>query len=192
MKKLILLISFCCFGFIIQAQEFLIDSLHFHGDTAIIVGVTERRIIENHDLLLRYVSADHGKRFAQNEELRKRWLKQIKNKVLTKELKYNLKDSSILADRRFWIDVYFDKEGDVFTVVFEMEKCIYNLLPEKWVKETFNFLMKEKINTTEFWDSFSSRPDALAEMRFSVRDFFLGKIRDQKQLETNSTKDPQD
>ena len=122
-----LLISFCCFGFIIQAQEFLIDSLHFHGDTAIIVGVTERRIIENHDLLLRYVSADHGKRFAQNEELRKRWLKQIKNKVLTKELKYNLKDSSILADRRFWIDVYFDKEGDVFTVVFEMEKCIYNL-----------------------------------------------------------------
>lgn len=27
MKKIILLISFCCFGFIMQAQEFLIESL---------------------------------------------------------------------------------------------------------------------------------------------------------------------
>ena len=182
MKRIIFLVSFCCFSFIVQAQKFLIEPVRFCGDTTILMWISDQKIRENHDLLFRQATSDLGKRFYQHEEFRKKWLKQIRNKVLTRELKHSLKDTSILADRRFWINVYFDKEGKVFTVVFEIEKHIYDLLPEKWVKETFNCLMKETINTTEFWDSFPARPNALAEMKFSVRDFFLGKIRDQKEL----------
>ncbi len=188
MKKIILLISFCCFGFIMQAQEFLIESLGGYSDSTVIIYISNRNMREDRTLLFRYLSSDDGKLFSKHEEFRKKWLKQIKNEVLTRELKHSLKDTSIFADKRFWIYVYFDKEGKVFTVTFEIEKHIYNLLPEKWVKETFNFLMKEKINITEIWETSSAKPDALARMKFSVKDFFLGKIRDQKELIEKPTK----
>lgn len=164
-----------------QAQEFLIEALG-SCDTSAVMYISDRKMREDRILLFRYLSSDDGKLFSQHEEFRKKWLKQIENKVLTRELKHRLKDTSLLADKRFWIYAYFDKEGKIFTVTFEIERHIYNLLPEKWVKETFNFLMQERINITEIWETSSAKPDALARMKFSVRDFFCGKIRDQKEL----------
>ena len=182
MKKIVLLVSLCCFGFITRAQKFLIEPLRHYGDTTVIMCISDQKIRENRDLLLRYVTSDFGKRFSQHEEVRKKWLKQIKTKIFTRELRHSLKDTSVLADKIFWIRIYFDKDGTVFTVTFEVEKDIYKLLSEKWMKETFNCLMKERINTTEFWDFSSSESDDLARMDISVRDFFRGKIRDQKEL----------
>lgn len=194
MKRMILLLGLCCFGFIVQAQEFFIHPLRGYGDTTTIIAILKQEIRENQETCRRYLDAVYAwnKQLPQYEKSREKWLKQIKNKVLTRELKYNLKDTSILADKRFWIYVYFDKKGEVFTVTFEIEEHIYNLLPEKWVRETFNLLMKEKIDITEFWDLSSLKPNAIAGIHFSVRDFFFGRIREQKQLKTYSMRDPGD
>ena len=197
MKKIILLLSFCCFGFIVQAQEFLIQNIGYIGHGGIYKDILnthiwEKRLMGN-PLLLRICRANDSKKLPDFPELRKKWLEKIKKKVLSKELKNCLKDTSVFGDKRFWIDVYFEKDGTVFTILFEIEQHLYKILPEKWVKEVFNALMKERINAAEFWNFASSdKPDPLGVVSISVRDFFFGKIRDQEVREKYPMKDPRD
>ena len=197
MKKIILLISFCCFGFIMQAQEFFIQNIGYLGHGGIYKDILnthiwEKRLMGN-PLLLRITRAGDTKKLPEFSELREKWLEKIKKKVLSKELKHCLKDTSIFGDKRFWIDVYFEKDGTVSTILFEIEQHLYEILPEKWVKETFNTLMKERINATEFWDFTSSKEsDPLGVISISIRDLFFGKIRDQEVRGRYPIKDSQD
>ncbi len=220
MKRILLLVSFCCFGFIMQAQDFFIQNIgylieediykslddrgyctRFHGfigDGSIYkkgpcnTYIWEKRLIGT-PLLLRIGRINDTKKLPEFSELREKWLEKIKKKILSKELKHCLKDTSIFGDKRFWIDVYFEKDGTVFTILFEIEQHLYKILPEKWVKETFNTLMKERINATEFWDFISSKEsDPLGVISISVRDLFFGKIRDQEVRGRCPIKAPQD
>lgn len=197
MEKVLLLISFCCFGFIMQAQEFLIQNIGYIGHGGIYKGIVNTHIWEKHlmgnPLLLRICRANDFRKLPDFPELQKKWLEKIKKKVLSKELKHCLKDTSIFGDKRFWIDVYFEKDGTVSTILFEIEQHLYEILPEKWVKETFNTLMKERINAAGFWDTASLKePDFLGVISISVRDFFFGKIRDQEVRGRHPIKDSQD
>lgn len=197
MKKIILLISFCCFVFIMQAQEFFIQNIGYLGHGGIYKDILNTHIWEKRligtPLLLRIGRINDTKKLPEFSELREKWLEKIKKKILSKELKHCLKDTSIFGDKRFWIDVYFEKDGTVFTILFEIEQHLYKILPEKWVKETFNTLMKERINATEFWDFTSSKEsDPLGVISICVRDLFFGKIRDQEVREREPIKDPQD
>lgn len=216
MKRILLLVSFCCFGFIMQAQDFFIQNIgylieedvykslddrgyctRFHGfigDGSIYkkgpcnTYIWEKRLMGS-PLLLRIGRINDTKKLPEFPELREEWLKKIKKKILSKELKHCLKDTSNSGDKRFWIDVHFEKDGTVFTVSFEIEQHLYEILPEKWVKETFNTLMKERINAAAFWDFNSSKePDPLGVIRISVWDLFFGKIRDQEELRAKPTK----
>lgn len=145
-------------------------------------NIWEKRLMGN-PLLLRIGRIDDTKKLPEFTGLREKWLKKIKNKVLSKELKHCLKDTSILGDKQFGIDVYFEKDGTVFTITFEIEHHLYEILPEKWVKETFNTLMKEQINATKFWDFTSSKKtDPLGVIRISVKDLIIGMIRNQEEL----------
>lgn len=192
MKKIILLISFCCFGLILQAQEFWILNIGYMGHGGIDkelynTNIWEKRLMGN-PLLLRIGRFDDTKKLPQFAELREKWLKKIKNKVLSKELKHCLNDTSTLGDKQFGIDVYFEKDGTVSTITFEIEHRLYEILPEKWVKETFNTLMKEQINATKFWDFTSSKQtDPLGVIRISVKDLIIGKIRNQEELTEKPT-----
>lgn len=197
MKKIILLLSFCCFGFIVQAQEFLIQNIGYIGHGGIYKGIYNTHIWEKRlmgsPLLLRIGRINKLEKLPEFPKLREKWLKKIKRKILTKELKHCLKDTSVFGDKQFWIDVYFEKDGTVFTILFEIEQHLYKILPEKWVKEVFNALMKERINAAEFWNFASSdKPDPLGVVSISVRDFFFGKIRDQEVREKYPMKDPRD
>lgn len=184
---MILLLSFCCFGFITQAQEFFIINVGYNGHGGIYkddvnTNIWEKRLVGS-PLLLRIGRINKLEKLPEFPKLREKWLKKIKRKILTKELKHCLKDTSIFDDKRFCIDVYFEKDGTVFTILFEIEQHLYEILPEKWVKETFNTLMKERINATEFWNFASSdKPDRLGIVSIFVKDFFFGKIRDQEEL----------
>lgn len=197
MKKIILLISFCCFGFITQAQEFVIQNVGYIGHGGIYKDILNTNIWEKRlmgsPLLLRIGRINDTKELPEFPKLREKWLKKLKKEVLSKELKHCLKDTSVFGDKRFWIDVFFEKDGTVFTIFFEIEQHLYEMLPEKWVKETFNALMKERIKATEFWDFASSKKtDPLGVISIPVRDLFFGKIRDQDVLKKCPMKDPQD
>lgn len=51
--------------------------------------------------------------------------------------------------------------------------------------------MKEKIkDIAKIWEMPAVKPEVPARMVFSVGDFFLGKIREQKQLEARPEKSP--
>ncbi len=107
MKRIVLLVSFCCIYFITQAQEFIVSPMRHCDDTTVIVYISDRSMREDMTLIYRYLHSDDGKRFSRHEEVRKEWLRKIKSKVLTKELKHSLKDmSGGLADQEFRIYVY--------------------------------------------------------------------------------------
>lgn len=196
MKKLILIISFCCLGFIVQAQKFLTQNIAFssYGDSYKNIyntRIMDYRLIED-STLYRLGMKNDPKKLPEFSKQREKWLKKIEKKVLTKELKHCLKDTSVFGNKRFWIDVYFEKDGTVFTILFEIEQHLYKILPEKWVKETFNSLMKERIKTTDFWNFASSKePETLGIISISVRDLLFKKIRDQDVREKYPIIDPQ-
>ena len=78
MKIVILLISFCCFGFVMQAQEFWIQNIGYIGHGGIYKGIYnthiwEKRLMGN-PLLFRIARADYSKKLPEFPKLREKCL----------------------------------------------------------------------------------------------------------------------
>ncbi|MEY8590018.1 hypothetical protein AALK14_01030 [Butyricimonas hominis] len=181
MKKVILFFSFYCFISVLHAQEFWITQGGYYlTPDNVLVYIWDLKIKNEPEQLLRYIRSLHESDKTSNfSENRKKWIEKVKDKISTKEIERRLKDS-VLLSKDFFIEVSFDKEGKVFTVGFTISKPIYELLPEKWLKETFSRLMKEKVKASDFFD-FSSRPERIGQITFSVTDLITGRFREEKE-----------
>lgn len=176
MKKLLLLLVFCCFVSILQAQEFKIEYYNLPEqkegekdhvsirvkdiDTAL--GVPYYRI----SLL-----ATRTPEFSENCE---KWANQVVKKIITKEIRDVLKDTSRLKGKELGLCLYFDKTGKVLTVTFFFSRSIFEQLPVNQFKDIYRKLMKEKIHTSDFCD-FESKPVCVGTLEVDLVKLVLEK-----------------
>ncbi|MEY8590019.1 hypothetical protein AALK14_01035 [Butyricimonas hominis] len=177
MKRIILFVVFLVSFFYVQAQEFdLCKYVHYRNADSMMFVITDSKINKDTNLFNRFTRIcgpmDRVPDFKKNRE---EWIIDIKGKILSEELERILQDSVIWA-KIFLIGVHFDHEGNMLTVSFVIDKVIYELLPENWLKDIFNRLMKEKINVSDFYD-FGSYRERSAMITIPVNDLVNGHIR---------------
>ena len=153
MKKMFLLLGFCCFISILQAQEFKIEYYKLIDQKEGEANYVSIRI-ENIDeaLGIPFYSFFSYKASKVSDYLKncEKWANQNLKKIVTKEIKKILRDTTKLEGKRFVMTVYFDKQGKVLTVIFSLSQSIYDRLTVNQFKEIYRKLMKEKIQSSDF------------------------------------------
>ena len=153
MKKMFLLLGFCCFISILQAQVFKIEHYRLPDQKKSGEKNYVSMRIENIDEALGVpyyrisLLAPRVPKFSENCE---KWANQIVKKIITKEIKNVLRDSANLKGKSLALCLYFDKNGKVLTVTFIFSRSIYDRLLVDQFKVIYRKLMKEKIRASDF------------------------------------------
>lgn len=157
MKKIIFLLGFCCMVSALKAQEFCVLGITTPDQPECHKNVMDKEINDDpEEFLSRRLESNNVERLAAFNALREEWIRDRKEELLTPALDSLLSDS-VLMSEKFSILIYFNPDGSVFTLEFWIEESIYNRLPNGWLKDTFNKLMREKLNASEFWNFSTSK-----------------------------------
>lgn len=157
MKKIIFLLGFCCIVSMLKAQEFYVLGITTPDQPECHKNVMDKEINDDpEEFLSRRLESNNVARLAAFNALREEWIRDRKEELLTPALDSLLSDS-VLVSKKFSILIYFNPDGSVFTLEFWIAESIYDRLPDGWLKDTYNKLMREKLNASGFWDFSTSK-----------------------------------
>ena len=185
MKRMIFLMGFCCLVSMLEAQEFIIDRIRLATDTTheVRVHVNDRELYygkPEEDYILRFIKSSNAvEQMEGYNGWREKWLLDRKSAILTPALDTMLSDAC-LWNKTFDISIYFNGDGTVFTVYFVISDTIYKRLLPEWLKNTFNQLMKERIEASRLWDFSPAGESGFGRMDILVTDLKRGVITPQR------------
>ena len=140
MKKILLLLSICCFVSIAHAQRFVITT-HENGD------VYELKVSDFDKSFKEIFTQERLAKVKEDkEQARNEWRDSSTLKIMSPKLKAALKYVAENGGGRCLVTFYCDPNGKIHTVTFLLSASMYKEMSNKMLKEIYQKAMALRMN----------------------------------------------